>query len=274
MIAQYVNYLTTLKGYSYNTAKAYGKDLHDFARWAKNNLTVARWSTITRDDIDRYISYLVASGLKPATTNRRLSAIAGIYGYFQREGKAIENPCQYESRRKIGERVPNTIAKEDLQRAYEHAHGAIKIILGLLMSTGMRIQELLDLQWNDIDFKSSAIRVNGKGNKQRIIYSTPQALETLQIASQYNRPTDLIFPLTQRETRRMVWESLKPYSRARQLSPHAIRHTFATNMAAHGVNCSTLAQILGHNDLNTTQQYIDLGQMQAQKACQQYTLLV
>lgn len=273
MIAQYVNYLTTLKGYSPNTAKAYGKDLHDFARWAHNNLTGARWSTITRDDIDRYISDLVASGLKPATTNRRLAAIAGIYGYFKREGKDIENPCQYESRRKIGDRVPNIIPKEELQQAYEHSAGAVKIILGLLMTTGMRIQELLDLEWQDIDFKSSAIRVNGKGNKQRIVYSTPQALQTLQEASQYNRPTDLIFPLTQRETRRMVWEALKPYSKARQLSPHAIRHTFATNMAAHGVNCSTLAQILGHNDLNTTQQYIDLGQMQAQQACLRYALL-
>lgn len=273
MIAQYVNYLTTLKGYSPNTAKAYGKDLHDFARWAHNNLTGARWSTITRDDIDRYIADLVASGLKPATTNRRLAAISGIYGYFKREGKDIENPCEYESRRKIGERVPNTIPKEELQQAYEHSVGAVKIILGLLMTTGMRIQELLDLQWQDINFKSSAIRVNGKGKKQRIVYSTQQALQTLQEASQYNRPTELIFPLSQRETRRMVWEALKPYSKARQLSPHAIRHTFATNMAAHGVNCSTLAQMLGHNDLNTTQQYIDLGQMQAQQACLRYTLL-
>ncbi len=273
MIAQFVNYLITLKGYSSKTAEAYGSDLKDFARWAKKNLSDARWSSITRTDIDMYISDLVAAGLKPATTNRRLAAIAGIYRFFKREGRQIENPCQYESRRKVGERVPNTIPQEELQAAYEYAAGVAKIMLGILTTTGIRIQEMLDLKWQDIDFKKHAIRVIGKGNKERIVYSTPQALQELSTMQPYFEQDKPIFMLTQREARRIIWEALKPYSKAKQLSPHAIRHTFATNLAANGVNCSTLANILGHKDLNTTQQYIDLGQMQAQQACLKFSLL-
>lgn len=273
MITQYVNYLTTLKGYSPNTALAYGKDLKDFAQWAKRNLSDARWSTITRADIDRYIADLVAAGLKPATTNRRLSSIAGLYRFFKREGRQIENPCQMESRRKIGERLPNTIPVEELQAAYEHAVGVARVMLGILSTTGMRIQEMLDMKWQDIDFKKSTIRVTGKGNKERLVFATPKSLEELKIMQPYTNPSERIFTITQREARRIVWEALKPYSKAKQLSPHAIRHTFATNLAALGVNCSTLANLLGHKDLNTTQQYIDLGQMQAQQACLEYALL-
>lgn len=273
MIQNYINYLITLKGYSQNTAEAYGRDLHDFARWARKNTADARWSTITRADIDRYIAALVAEGLKPATTNRRLSAIAGIYRWFKREGHTVNDPCQYESRRKIGERIPNTIPTQELKTAYEHAMGAAKIILGLLATTGIRIQELLNLKWQDIDFEQSAIRVIGKGNKERIVYSTPEALSSLKTMRPYVEPQATIFPITQREARRLTWEALKPYSNAKQLSPHAIRHTFATNMAANGINTATLGHMLGHKHLETTQQYIDLGQMQAQQACLRYTLL-
>ena len=273
MIEQFVNYLTTLKGYSPKTAEAYGKDLKDFVRWAKQHLTGARWSTITRADIDMYISDLVTAGLKPATTNRRLAAIAGIYRFFKREGRQIENPCQYESRRKVGERVPNTIPTEELHAAYDHSVGAARIMLGRLITTSIRIQELLDMRWQDIDFKQSSIRVKGKGNKERIVYSTPQALNELHSMQPYFKQDEIIFSMTQRDARRIIWDALKPYSKAKQLSPHAIRHTFATNLAVNGVNCSTLSKILGHNDLNTTQQYIDLGQMHAQQACLQFSLL-
>lgn len=272
MIAQYVNYLITIKGYSMNTAIAYSKDLKDFAHWAQRTITGARWSTITRTDIDHYIADMVASELAPSTTNRRLSAISGIYRWFKREGLEVKNPCQFESRRKQGERVPNTIPKAELKLAYENAVGVVKIMLGLLGTTGIRIQELLDLRWHDIDYTDNSLRVIGKGNKQRKVYTTPDMLKELHTISAYNEPSDIIFKMTQRDARRAIWEALKPYSQAPQLSPHAIRHTFATNMAANGVNCTTLAKMLGHNDLNTTQKYIDQGQLQAQQSCLHYAL--
>lgn len=273
MIQKYINYLVTLKGYSVNTAKGYEKDLRDFARWMQQRRNGARWSTITRADIDEYVGELVTKGLKPATTNRRLSAIAGIYRFFAREGLTTENPCKYESRRKVADSVPNTIATEDIKRAYDHASGAVKIMLGLLATTGIRIQELLDLKYEDINYEDCSIRIQGKGNKQRIVYTTADKLDTLKLIAYKGKWKETIFPMGQREARRMIWQALKPYSNAKQLSPHAIRHTFATKAAAEGINCSTLGLILGHKHMETTQKYIDFGQMQAQRACLQYAIL-
>lgn len=273
MIQDFINYLRNIKGYSENTCLSYEKDLRDFAQWAKANLSCAHWSTLTRDNIDSYIISLVAAGLKPATTNRRLSAIAGLYNFLRRIGHNIENPCKYESRRKIGKAIPNTIPYKEMEMAYEHAQGVVKVMLGLLATTGMRIQELLDMNWEDINFDKGAIKIHGKGNKERIVYTLPEQLAVLKRVADMNQPCGKIFVQDQRTARRMIWEALKPYSNAPQLSPHAIRHTFATHMAEKGVNCSTLATILGHNKLETTQQYIDLGQSAAQQACLTYALL-
>lgn len=273
MIQEYREYLLTLKGYSKNTANAYTRDLGEFVNWAKKSLDNARWSAISRADIDQYIKDMVAAGLKPATTNRRLAAISGLYRYMIREGLTNENPCQYESRRKIGENVPNTIPTEDLQKAYNNAAGVTREMLGLLITTGIRIQELLDMSWQDIDFTQASIKIHGKGNKERKVYTTPDALDTLQKVNEYYKPSGQIFKMTQREARRRIWSALRPYSQAKQLSPHAIRHTFATTMAAAGVNCATLQQMLGHKTMETTQHYIDAGQLATQKATREHCIL-
>lgn len=273
MIQQYIHYLRTLKGYSENTCQAYLNDLTAFIKWAKARNANARWSTITRDDVDAYIDHMAKNGLKPATTNRSLSAISGIYRYMKRQGHDVTNPAQYESRRKIGSKVPNTIPYKELEQAYEHSYGVVKVMIGLLTTTGMRIQEMLDINMEDIDFERSAIKIHGKGNKERIVYTLPTQLETLRIYKDNGHTQGRIFIQSQREARRMIWEALSRYSTAKQLSPHAIRHTFATHMAERGVNCSTLQAILGHKHMETTQQYINLGQSAAQQACQLYSLL-
>lgn len=273
MIQEYINYLFTLKGYSLNTLKAYEKDLKDFVSWMHKNREGARWSTITREDIDAYVSDLVNIGLAPSTTNRRLAAISGIYSYFKREGLEVTNPVQFESRRKRPQAVPNTIPYKELEQAYNNSHGVVKVMLGLLITTGIRIQELLDIEWQDINFETSSIKIHGKGNKERLVYTNAAQLDTLRELYNMNKPCGLIFNQTQRMARHMIWNALKPFSHAAQLSPHAIRHTFATNMAANGVNTSTLAIMLGHKNLDTTQQYIDFGQTSTQQACLAYSLL-
>lgn len=260
MIQKYQTYLTAIKGYAENTAVAYGKDLLEFSKWAINHREGIRWSNITREDIDAYIIHQTNRGLKPATTNRQLAAISGIYNFFIREGLLKENPVKYESRRKVASTIPNTIPTEDIAMAYENAYGVAKVLLGILSTTGMRIQEVLDMKWEDIDFSSSTIRVHGKGAKERTAYSTKDALETLQICNADGENHGRIFNIEQREARHIIYEALKPYSKAVQLSPHAIRHTFATNIAKNGANVTTLAGILGHNQIATTQRYIDMTQ--------------
>lgn len=259
MIQEYISYLHNIRGYSANTCLGYEKDLKFFTRWAKENCSDARWSKLTREDIDKYIEYCVSCDLKPSTTNRRLAAISGIYRFFKRQGLDVENPARFESRRKVGERIPNTIPHKDLESAYEHAKGDTRLILGILIYTGIRVQELLDMTWEDINFDTCFIRIHGKGNKERLVWSHPDTLSELKKSTPSAERSGYIFGYTQREVRQMIWQALKPYSNAPQLSPHAIRHTFATNMAEKGVNAMTLQKILGHNHLETTQQYIDIG---------------
>jgi site-specific recombinase XerD len=272
MIQEYINYLLNIRGYSSHTANSYRKDLEHFTHWMQKNIEGARWSTITRDIIDQYVTAQAQDGLSPATTNRRLSAISGLYNYMKRQGYDVHNPCRFESRRKQAQTVPNTIPVADLKRAYEQAGGVTKVMIGLLSTTGMRIQELLDLNYEDIDFEDNSIRVSGKGKKERIVYTTESILDTLRAVRTYYNASGKIFTFDQRQARYMIWQALKEVSNARQLSPHAIRHTVATNMATHGANVTTIAQILGHKHIETTQRYIDMTQANVRQACQQYSL--
>lgn len=273
MIDKFVNYLTSLRGLAENTAIGYEKDVRRFARWAQKNVEDARWSMITRADIDKYITAEVKRGLKPATTNRRLASIAALYNWMRREGYQVENPCKYESRRKRPRQVPNTIPAGDLQKAYQQATGATRFMIGLLATTGMRIQELLDMTWENINTENNSIKVTGKGGKSRIVYTTEEVLAPAKNALKYGQQHGKLFFIDQRQARYMIWEALKPYSNARQLSPHAIRHTYATNIASKGGNVSTLAMLLGHQHIETTQKYIDMAQAPLKETSELCTLI-
>ena len=273
MLTRFENYLRNIKGYSERTTSEYLKDLKAFARWAKTHREGAKWSTLTRSDIDEYISMRASEGIKPATTNRELASISALYRYFIREGLMKTNTCRLKSRRQQAAQLANTIPSEDLKAAYEHSTGLVHVWIGLLATTGIRISELLALRWEDIDFKASSLEIMGKGSKERIVYTSPEYLELLKQAYERKPSEGRIFGYDQRDARYMLWQALKPYSRAKQLSPHAIRHTFATNLATNGVNVTTIASILGHNRIATTQKYIDMSQANTQAASALQTIL-
>lgn len=273
MLTRFENYLRNIKGYSERTCSEYLKDLKAFARWAKANKQDARWSTLTRSDIDEYITMRAKEGIKPTTTNRELAAISALYRFFIREGLLKTNPARFQSRRKVGFHLPNTIPSEDLQAAYKNSVGVVHVWIGLLSTTGIRISELLGLNWEDIDFKTCALEIRGKGNKERLVYTTPEYLDLMRQAYERNPTEGRIFRYSERDARYMLWEALKPYSRAKQLSPHAIRHSFATSLAKQGVNVATIATILGHKSIETTQKYIDLAQMDCRAVSAQYSPL-
>lgn len=273
MLQRFHNYLLHLKGYSERTADEYLKDLKGFCHWVKANKPNARWSTLTRSDIDEYITYRAENGIKATTTNRELSSISALYRWFQREGLLSENPCKYESRRKVTEKVPNTIPGDELRNAWAHSSGLARVWIGLLATTGIRISELLAMRWEDIDFTSNAIKIHGKGHKERIVYATADTLTELHVMNARKALSGRIFNHQQRECRAIIWRALRPFCQAKQLSPHAIRHTFATNLATKGVNVSTIATILGHNRIETTQRYIDMAQADTRSVTAQYSLI-
>lgn len=261
MIHEFATYLESVRGYSPNTIKAYSKDLLTFSKWAKAHIQGARWSTITRDDIDAYLEHQVAQGLKATTTNRHLAAISAIYRYFQRQGLRVDNPCQYESRRKLPQTMPTTLSATDIAKAYNRAHGVRRTMLGILATTGIRIQEMLDLTFEDIDFENSTLHIMGKGSKERTVTSTPKVLETLRSVKRDLCASGRIFYISQRQARYMIYEALVPYCKGKNLNPHTIRHTFATELAKAGENTAAIAKILGHSHIETSQKYINMAEL-------------
>ena len=266
MIKEFRTYLSSIRGYSPQTIAGYCRDLRHFAQWAQQHRADARWSNITRDDIDTYLKERCAAGMAPATTNRALSSISALYSYMAREGMKVENPCRYESRRKVVESMPNTIPYEDLKRAYEHSIGATRLLLGLLITTGMRIGEVLAMRWEDIDFSTCRIKVHGKGAKERIVTSTHEVLDEVAAIVTEDKRWGRMWFFTQRTARTMIYDALRNHTTAKQQSPHAIRHTVATYLAQKGVNTVTIAKILGHNSTKTTQKYIDAAAIDATAA--------
>lgn len=273
MIQQYITYLQAIKGYSYNTARSYGKDLKAFATWVRETREDGRWTTITRDDIDEYVISMYEQHKSPATISRHLAAISGIYKYAIRQGWMTENPARYESRPKVAKRQPNTIPLDDIIRAMTMATHTVAAMIATLANTGIRIQELLDIRTEDISYERHAIRIHGKGAKDRTVYITG-TLEYMLKTITSGRTGRVFESYDQRTARHEIWAALRRAgSTASQLSPHAIRHTFATTAAAHGQNVTTIAAILGHEDIRTTQKYIDMAQTDVRTAMASITII-
>lgn len=261
MIQEFINYLRAIRGYSENTTRAYSADLRSFAQWARENTNIGRWRDVTRDDIDKFLTYQQQQGLKASTTNRQLAAISSLYRYAQRQGLTTTNPCQYESRRKLPKTIPATLKPEQIARAYNRAQGARKTMLGILATTGIRIQEMLDLQFEDIDFETSQLHIKGKGSKERIVSSTPEVLQRLAAVKRDLNAKGRIFWISQRQARYMIYDTLQPYCSSTHLNPHTIRHTFATELAKAGENTAAISKILGHAHIETSQKYINMAEI-------------
>ncbi len=268
MINEYINHLENIKGSSTHTAAAYRRDLRQFVAFIKQNYPGITWSTINKGMIEHYIMTLVGYGELPTTTNRKLSAISGLYRYLNTHGYECANPAQYVSRRKIADTIPNTIDPEQLRTAYDNAIGSVKVMLGLLITTGIRLGELLAIRWEDINPGNCTIIIHGKGMKERVVSVPDRQMLEIRYAYPRQNPKDTLFHTTQFETRCMVYQALTPYCHAKQLSPHAIRHTFATEMAKAGESGPTIALALGHSNLKTTQHYIDLAKAAEPCRCQ------
>lgn len=271
MIREFKTYLTSIRGYSENTAVAYTKDLKQFVEFLSRNDAQKRWSTVTREDVDKYIIFLSQSGHKPATLCRHISSISALYRYMQRQGLEVENPARYESRPKVGKHLVNTIPVDELHMAMMKAKGMVKMMLQIIAETGIRVQELLNIKAEDIDLMNGSIKINGKGNKERLVYVSQDTLKWLREQNRLHGTT-IFGNISQREVRTEIWLALKDYCNAPQLSPHAIRHTYATVMAQKGMTATTLQKALGHEHLETTQRYIDYGQLQHERECRQLSI--
>lgn len=249
MITTFEKYLTTNRGLSKNTVKAYGDALRSFAQFAHTTAPGTRWSKVTKQLIDQYVAFLVNAGLQPATIKQHISALRTFYKTIQAMGMMDTNPARYVSTPQLAAPLPKTIEREAIMKALESngTNPKAKAIIAIIYETGVRLSELLAMRREDISKANQAIKVHGKGNKERTVYYG-------DLTKKYGQTWDFC-STDQREIRRLVFEALKPVSNAPQLSPHALRHTYASELINNGMSIEAISKLLGHTHIETTEIY-------------------
>jgi integrase/recombinase XerD len=260
------------RGLSDNTLATYRSNLAALARWlAERSVPILRTS---RADLQDFLASQVRAGMRPGTTASQLSSCRSFFRYYLREGVIEEDPTAQIAMPKVGRSLPRSLTEQEVEAllgapdASDPIGNRDRAMLELLYATGLRNSELVNLRQGEINLNQGVIRIIGKGNRERIVPVHDAALGALkefaegpraQILS--GRQTDYVFPTRRGScmTRQAFWQVIKRYARtagiAKKLSPHTLRHAFATHLLNHGANLLVVQRLLGHSSVSTTQIY-------------------
>ena len=266
-VNDYMNYIKLERQLSKNTYDGYYRDLKDFFEYTNKD-----YKSITRNDIIKYIEYLSKKD-NPRTVNRHIVSIKNYYKFLERTNKIINNPTENIVGLKMPKTMPHVLSEEDinklldidLKNAYDYRN---KAMLELMYSSGLRISELLSLDVNDIDLDNYIVRCFGKGAKERIVPLSDIAHNALydyiyiyRNTLTKNKSTNILFLNSRgnKLSRQGFFKILKQIALEKginkDLSPHTIRHSFATHLIDHGADLRSVQTMLGHENIKTTQIY-------------------
>ncbi len=271
-VSRFLDAVWMERGLSANTLAAYRADLTALGRWlTEQKVQIIRTS---REDLQNFIAWRVHAGARPRSTARQLSSFRRFFRYLLREGLIAEDPTAQIAMPKIGRSLPKSLTEEEVEALL--AAPAVRDPLGnrdrtmleVLYATGLRVSELVNLRYGQINLNQGVIRILGKGNRERLIPLGDEAVRWLGEFVQgardeilLDRQTDYLFPTRRgdRMTRQAFWHIIKRYARkagiGKGLSPHTLRHAFATHLLNHGADLRVVQILLGHSDLSTTQIY-------------------
>jgi len=266
----FIEMLTSEIGVSPNTTSSYLTDISSFLVFIElNSLDFLK---IKKSAIEDYLHQLGKQGLSERTRARRLSALRTFYAFLVREKKVDSNPAKLVAAPKQGRRLPKFLNEQETEAIINAAYNSTHpdhlrriLFLELLYATGMRISELINIRLSDIQWQDECILVIGKGNKQRLVpfnQSTKQAL-TLYIQSFQPLTSQWLFPSNRSQkplTRQRFFQLIKELAleaglNPERVSPHVMRHAFATHLLNHGANLVNVQKLLGHSDITTTEIY-------------------
>jgi integrase/recombinase XerC len=265
-IEQFSNSLKAERDVSPHTLKAYTEDLKEFL-----SFTDKKPQDIDNLDIRGFLASLHHRKLKKSSIARKLATIRSFFKYLYREGYVKKNPAKLVSSPKVPKVLPRFLTIDEAFSLMDAPQGDTfkatrnKAILELLYSSGLRVSELTSLDISDLDVKEALIRVKGKGKKERIIPVGSKALDAIRnylperISSK--KKSRALFlnnrggRLTERSIRRILLEYSRMVNLKGHLSPHTLRHTFATHLLHGGVDLRSIQELLGHSSLSTTQKY-------------------
>ena len=272
LIDRFLDAIWMERGLSENTLGAYRADLVALnQRLATRGVELARAS---RADVLDYIAWRVESGAKPRSTARQLSSFRRFYRYLLREGVLSEDPTAQIAMPKIGRALPQSLTEEEVEALLgapvvaEPLGHRDRAMLEVLYATGVRVSELINLKMAQINLNQGVLRIIGKGDRERLIPLGDEAQDWVKefvggprIEILLERQTEYLFPTRRgdRMTRQAFWHIIKRYARkagiGKELSPHTLRHAFATHLLNHGADLRVVQMLLGHSDLSTTQIY-------------------
>ncbi|MDR2417020.1 MAG: tyrosine recombinase [Holosporales bacterium] len=258
------------RGVSSNTHAAYRSDLIDFLVFCRFAEDQTITHVMTEENIRNYCGYLTRQQMSSATIHRRLSAIKQYCLFLVQEEILPSDPMQFLTRPAKGKRLPRILSEQDLKLLFEAAQilppterTRALVMLSLLYGSGLRVSELVSLQWGAIERDGAFLRIRGKGNKERCVPLCTQARGLLGEWHSILGKTRWIFPspITGKYlTRQRIFQILRDIAcRAGLdpscLSPHVLRHAFATHLLENGVDLMSLKKMLGHRDIATTEIY-------------------
>ncbi len=273
-VRSYLFFCRVEKGLAANSLESYRRDLNKFGRYLRLNQPDTTLAQVTLDVLRTYLDSLRRAGLANRSIARHTTTLRGFFSYLVEEGVMEGNPAELLPLPAIGSALPKFLAEEALERLSEAPDQAKatgqrdRAMLDLLYATGARVSELIQLRLVDLDSSAGILRVIGKGNKQRLVpvgrtalASVEQYLSGCRAALLKGRSSPSLF-VTARGgpmTRQAFWKLLRAHGRAAgvesPLSPHVLRHSFATHLLEGGADLRSVQTMLGHADIGTTQIY-------------------
>lgn len=277
IIENFIDVIWMERGLSENTLSAYRGDLKKFVTWLMTTLNSSPSDiliNVERSEIENYLTKLTQQGISARSRARLLSSLRRFYAYLLREKKIEIDPVVLIEAPKLGRSLPKTLTEEDVECLLNAPDTSTllglrdRVLLEVLYATGLRVSELVGLQLTQINLQQGVIRVTGKGNKERLVPLGEEAINWLEKYILNTRTdllkgqiTDALF-VTQRGsamTRQAFWYLIKRYALQSEISssmsPHTLRHAFATHLLNHGADLRVVQMLLGHSNLSTTQIY-------------------
>jgi len=267
LLRSFLDSLYIEKGLSKNTVSSYKNDITSFSSWCdKEHLDRLK---ITDLNLNNYISNLFSIGLKSSSINRKISSIKHFYLFLLKKKVIKNSPVDGITTPKQEKYLPTSMSEDEVESLLGSPKSSIKIerrdkaMIEILYATGMRISELVNLKLTDIDFNRSVLKVFGKGSKERLVPYGEKAAEALRIYLEDRKKLDskdvFLSNRGTRITRGAFWQRIKIYIKRENLklsiSPHTLRHAFATHLLNRGADLRSVQILLGHSDLSTTQIY-------------------
>ncbi|MFO0938552.1 MAG: site-specific tyrosine recombinase [Gemmataceae bacterium] len=265
-IAAFRHYLAAERGLSDHTVQAYGRDLNRYAEWV-STFRLPDYTKPTLSDLSRYVAFLHEEKLAPPSIGRHVVSLRSFYRFMKLDERAGATAVDLLASPKLWERIPTVLnAKQIIALLNAPLPGdrfflRDRALLEVMYATGCRASEVVGLKVQDVYLDAAFLKCHGKGNKQRVVPLGKPAVESLRAYLQGDTQSERVFSSRSGKplSRIMLWKIIKKYCRraglSTDVSPHSLRHSFATHVLAGGADLRTVQELLGHASIATTQNY-------------------